>query len=65
VKPCFPAKLKEFKAEYRGYSCEWKQDDEKILLNIAVPAHSKAFAVIPGRERLTLKEGNHNFVITR
>ena len=65
IKPCFPAKLKEFKAEYQGYSCSWKQDDEKICLTVIVPENSAAELIIPDHERTILKEGSHAFKIIK
>ena len=65
IEPCFPSKLKEFRAEYRGYSCGWKQDDEKIQLDIAVPAHAGAELKIPKQEPIKLKEGNFRYVIVK
>ncbi len=66
IRPCFPAALSSFEAEYRGYSCRWKQNDKTTALQIGVPEHSQAFVDVPNRkETLLLTSGVHEIEIVK
>ena len=64
IRPCFPAGLDHFSAQYCGWECNWKRENGEICYLLNVPEGASGIFCSPDGGKRNLQEGRHRISIT-